>query len=111
MELHRIKIHYVSTQYSQSNILCERFHPTVVEHIRFLNNQVEFKNLTITHKIKYAFIACNNTIHSVSKLTPIKVFYGHFKTNLTLDINFKNKIINNYISPHKEKQNKNYMNK
>lgn len=103
MDLHKIKIHYVSTQHPQSNGLCERVHSTIIEHIRLLNNQLEFKQESISRKVKFAVIAYNNSIHSVTKLTPNEVLYGHINNDSILEMNLENKIISDYVNSHKEK--------
>ena len=43
LENHKIKIHFTSSQHPQSNGMIERFHLTLVEHIRLLNNRAEFE--------------------------------------------------------------------
>lgn len=108
MELHKIKIHFTSTQNPSSNGLVERFHSTLIEHIRLLNNQVEFKNENITKKVKYAVIAYNNSIHSVTKLTPFEILYGHINPNNIFNIDIENQLINDYVIGHKEKIKKLY---
>lgn len=108
--LHKIKIHFISTQNPQSNGLCERFHSTMIEHIRLLNNQTEFKKDNIMKKVKYAIIAYNNSIHSVTKLTPCEVLFGHINSNNLLDIDIENQYANDYVLSHKEKTKKLYEN-
>uniref|UniRef100_A0A1B6DI21 RNA-directed DNA polymerase n=1 Tax=Clastoptera arizonana TaxID=38151 RepID=A0A1B6DI21_9HEMI len=110
MQLHKIQIHFTSTQNPSSNGICERFHSTLIEHIRLLNNQDEFKKYNIEKKLKYAIIAYNNSIHSATKLTPFEVLYGHIDTNPILDVEIEHKIINDYVLNHKEKTKKLYEN-
>lgn len=102
-ELHKIKMHWISTQHPPSNGLAERFHSTIIEHIRIFNNRDEFKTETIESKVKYAVIAYNNSIHSVTKLTPLEVLYGHIESNPILEIDIQNRFINEYVNNHKEK--------
>lgn len=108
MDLHKIKIHFISTQHPASNGMGERLHSTLIEHIRLLNNQPEFKNESIENKVKYAIIAYNNSIHSVTKLTPFEVLYGHINSNSILDIDIGRQFISDYITTHKEKTRKLY---
>lgn len=108
MDLHNMKIHYVSTRHPPPNELCERVNSTLVEHTRLLNNQPEFQNDTIINKVQYADIAYNNTIDSVKKLTPIEILYRHLNTKSILNINLENKIVNDYINSHKEMTKKLY---
>lgn len=59
-------------------------------------------------KVKYAFIAHSNTIHSIMKLTHIEILYGHVNTKSILDINWENKIVSVYINSCKERIKKLY---
>lgn len=74
IDLHKLKIQFVSTQHSPSNGHCERVHFTLFEHIRLLNNQPEFRTDTIIKKVKYEVIVYNNTNYSDTKLTTIEIF-------------------------------------
>lgn len=108
MKIHKIKIRFISTQHPQSNGIAERLHSTLIEHIRLLNNQSEFKNESVENKLKYAIIAYNNSIHSVTKLTPFEILYGHINTNTLLDIDLDKQVANDYIFNHTQKTQKLY---
>lgn len=103
LELHKIKIHFISSQHPESNGMIERFHSTLVEHIRLLNNQKQFKTQPIDNKVNYAILAYNNSIHSVTKLKPNEILFGHLESNDPFNIDLNQKLLNNYIASHKEK--------
>lgn len=103
LETHKIKIHFISSQHSESNGIIERFHSTLIEHIRLLNNQKLYKTEPIEIKVNYALLAYNNSIHSVTNLKPYEIITGHLDTCSPFNIEIEQQLINNYISEHKNK--------
>lgn len=103
LEFHKIKIHFISSQHPDSNGVIERFHSTLVEHIRLLNISKLFQNDTIQTKVCYAVIAYNSSIHSVTNLTPFEVLYGHIGNDGLFDAEIERTFTNNYLNQHKEK--------
>lgn len=103
LAVHKIKLHFISSQHPESNGLIERFHSTLIEHIRLLNNQDEYKNDYIEHKVDYALLAYNNTVHSVTNLKPYEVITGHLKTESPFNIDIDQRLMNNYILNHRDK--------
>lgn len=103
LQVHKIKIHFTSSQHPESNGIIERFHSTLIEHIRLLNNQDDFRKEPIEMKVNYALLAYNNTIHSVTKLKPYEIITGHLGTESPFNMEIDQQIINNYISQHREK--------
>lgn len=103
LKTHKIEIHFISSQHPESNGLIERFHSTLIEHIRLLNNQDEYKNDPIEIKIDYALLAYNNTIHSTTNMKPYEIVTGHIGASSPFNIDIENQLINNYIENHKEK--------
>ncbi|CAB0012285.1 unnamed protein product [Nesidiocoris tenuis] len=53
--------------------------------------------------MNYALIAYNNSVHSVSKLTPFELLYGHLNSKSMLDLDLDYTLANNYLSQHKDK--------
>ena len=104
LAVHKINVHFISTQHPESNGIIERFHSTLIEHIRLLNNQNQYKKEPIELKIDYALLAYNNTVHSVTNLKPYEIITGHLNTNSAFDIDIDQKLVNNYISNHREKK-------
>lgn len=103
LNVHKINIHFISSQHPESNGMIERFHSTLIEHIRLLNNQNEYKTENIENKVNYALLAYNNSIHSVTKLRPYEIVTGHLETESPFDIDIDTQLMNNYISNHKDK--------
>lgn len=101
LKLHKIDIHFCSPHHPASNGLIERFHSTLLEHVKLLNNRKEFKDDSIEHKVLYGIIAYNNTLHSSTKLTPFDIL--NFDMQQILDIDLEQQIVNNYVESHKEK--------
>lgn len=103
LQLHKINIHFISSQHPESNGIAERFHSTIIEHIRLLNLQNEYKKDPIEQKVNYALLAYNNTVHSVTKLKPFEIITGNICNNSALDIDIEQQLVNDYVSKHKEK--------
>lgn len=68
-----IEIHYTSVDSSNSNSPVERFHSTLLEHLRIVmnNNDLSFKE-----SIYKALFGYNNSIHQITKFTPFELFFG-----------------------------------
>lgn len=74
-----------------------------MEHIRLFNNQDTYKNKTIESKANYALVAYSNSIHSVTKLKQLEITTGHLDSNSIFNLDTENKLINKYITVHKNK--------
>lgn len=102
LNLHKIKVHFCSPNHAQSNGNIERFHSTIIEHIRLLNTKCFLKS-PIQSKMIYAVLAYNHSIHSVTKLKPIDIINGHIGNDNPFDVEIEKILTNDYISDHKEK--------
>ena len=95
---HKIKIHFISSQYPESNCVIDFFfHSTLIEHLRLLNNQEEYKNESIEIKVNYALLAYNNTIHSATNLKPYEIVTGHLETDSPFNNNITGKSSNKQL--------------
>lgn len=103
LALHKIKVHFISSQHPNSNGIAERFHSTIIEHIRLFNNQKTYKNEPIEIKVNYAILAYNNTIHSTTNLKPYEIINGHLENNSPFNLDLEKQMLSNYISEHKDK--------
>lgn len=56
-------------------------------------------------KVIYAVLAYNNTIPSVTKLTPFEILTGHINSNSILNVDLETQITTNYITNDKRKTN------
>lgn len=100
--LHKICAHFTSSQHPESNSPVERFHSTLIEHIRLLNEKEESKRESTAKKVSYAVLAYNNSIHSASKLTPFNLLYGHIEPDTLFDMEVDQALANNYLSSHRQ---------
>jgi hypothetical protein len=57
----------------------------------------------IESKVNYALLAYNNSIHSVTKLTPLEIINGHINNNSPFEVDLESQIVNNYMEEHREK--------
>lgn len=103
LKLHKIEIHFITSQHPESNGCIERFHSTLIEHIRLIHNQKEYKDDTIATKVTYAVIAYNNTRHSATQMTPYELISGHTANRSPLDIDIEHQLMNDYINTHKSR--------
>lgn len=98
--LHKINLHYTSVNNPQSNGAIERFHSTILEHIRLL--QEKHKQAPITELMLFAVLAYNNSIHSSTDKKPIEIINGHLDNRDPFDLQLEKSCLQNYISKHKE---------
>lgn len=65
----------------------ERFHSTLTEHLRLLNNESKEQ---VQIQIPKAIIAYNSTKHSATQFKPLEIINGHLEIQdyLELNINF-----------------------
>ena len=101
---HNINLHYTSSQRPESQGIVERFHSTLIEHMRVLNERNEFKRETVQSKVLHALLSYNNSVHSaLGSFTPFELLYGHTTQHTLLDLTVDQALANNYLSRHKEK--------
>lgn len=100
LNLHKIKVHFTTPYHHESNSIVERFHSTIIEHLRILQetHSDNTKNL-----MDYAIIAYNNSIHSSTNYTPFELTFGHTDSRNPNDIFIPNTFYNDYVENHKEK--------
>lgn len=103
LQIHKVNIHFISSQHPQSNGIVERFHSTLIEHVRLFNNREDFKNEHITTKVSYALIAYNNTKHSSTNLTPFEIVNGHLDNDNPMQLNIEQQLTSHYNQNHREK--------
>lgn len=98
--LHKINLHFTSVNNPQSNGAIERFHSTITEHIRLL--QEKHKQSTITELMLFAVLAYNSSIHSATDKKPFEIINGHLDNRDPFDLNLEKQCLQNYINRHKE---------
>jgi transposase InsO family protein len=109
LSLHKINIHFITPHHPESNSPVERFHSTLLEHIRLLNTQ-GFQEEPIQNKILYSVLAYNNSIHSVTQFKPMDLINGHISADNPFDLNIEKELLNDYIERHKNFTQKLYSN-
>src|ERR1700712_1993923 len=80
----------------------ERFHSTIIEHLRLLNSQGFEKN-PVDKKMTYAIMAYNHSLHTVTKIKPIDIVNGHITDNDPFNIDIDKILLNDYVNDHKER--------
>lgn len=78
--MYNINIHMTCVDNPKSKDLIERFHLTLIEHLRILNQREHFKQKSNTEKIQFATIAYKNSISSITKYASNEVLFGLVKT-------------------------------
>lgn len=99
-QLHKINLHYISVNNPASNGLIERFHSTILEHIRILEQTRP--ELSTNELMLYSVLGYNNSIHSGTNKKPIEIINGHIDTRDPFDINLETSCLQNYVQKHKE---------
>ena len=94
-------MHYITVNNPQSNGAIERFHSTIIEHLRVIREKMKIKN-DILNQMPYAILGYNNSIHSVTKQKPIDVINGHLNSKDPFNLDLNEKLLNNYIHEHRE---------
>lgn len=103
VDTHKILlIHYATPDNPSSNGMIERFHSTLIEHLRTLREK--YKNsFDIQEHMPYAILAYNSSIHSTTKQKPIEILNGHLDTQDPFDVDVNRMLLNNYTEQHREK--------
>lgn len=86
-----INLHITSSKSSNSNSPIERFHSTLLEILRIIEEDTRFKDYPIKDKIAQATFFYNSSIHSTTKHTPFEIFFGR-KYDANLQPNLENLI-------------------
>lgn len=101
LDTHKIAIHYTTPDNPQSNGTIERFHSTIIEHLRILRENK--KSLNIKEQMPYALLGYNNSIHSMTNMRPMDILTGHLDAQDPFDVDVRKTLINNYTQQHREK--------
>lgn len=99
---HKIQIHFTTPKNPQSNAPIERFHSTLIEHLKILETQ---HTEPLNQIVKYGVIAYNSSIHSSTGHTPYALTFGHTNSRDPNDIITNEQIYENYIKQHVDKLN------
>lgn len=101
VNLHRITHHKTLPHAPNDNGIVERFHSTLLEHLRIL--KLTHKGDNIINLIPYAILAYNSAIHSFTKCRPLDIITGHFDPRDPFDINLSSHVMQQYTQNHRDK--------
>lgn len=100
-KLHKIQHHKILAHTPNDNGIVERFHSTILEHLRIL--KLEKKNEPAINLMPYAVLAYNSSIHSFTKCRPIDLITGHFDPRDPIDIDLTEHLLQQYLLDHKKR--------
>ena len=100
LEGYKIKIHFGTPMNPQSQGSVERFHSTLIEHVRCLQ---EKRSDSIFQQIKLAIIAYNSSITKTTGFTPFELTFGHTSLKDPMEFRYSKDYYQQYINDHKER--------
>ena len=98
--LHKIKLHLGTAKNPESQANVERFHSTLLEHLRCMEEDNE---IPTERRMRMAIIAYNNSISSATGITPLEAILGHTKTRNPLELYYDKRCYQDLINRHKER--------
>lgn len=101
LKLHKVEHHTTAAHAPNENGMIERFHNTLLEHLRLL--KLQHKNEPAMNLVPYALIAYNSSIHSLTKCRPFDLISGHFDPRDPTDLNLTEQLMQQYLQKHRDK--------
>lgn len=101
LKLHKIHHHTTAAYSPNENGMIERFHSTLLEHLRVL--KIQHRNEAAQTLVPYALIAYNSSTHSLTKCRPFELINGHFDPRDPTDFNLTEILHQQYLQDHKTK--------
>lgn len=98
LTFYKVDIHIGTPNNPNSMGLIERFHSTILEIYRLA--KYEHKLTDAASVMMYAVMAYNQTIHSVTGLTPFEVVFGHTESNSQFHANFDQQYTQQLVREH-----------
>lgn len=98
LAFYKIELHIGTPNNPNSMGIIERFHSTLIEIYRLA--KYEQKPSDASSVMTYAIIAYNNSIHSVTNLTPFEVVFGHTDSNDAFDVDFQRNYMQHLMKDH-----------
>lgn len=99
--LHKINHHRILAHSPNDNGNIERFHLTLLEHLRLL--KLQHKDEPIVNLMPHAIIAYNSSIHSFTRCRPFDLLTGHFDPRDCNDIDITQHLLQQYTQAHRDK--------
>lgn len=100
LEAHKILVHFGTPMNPPSQGTIERFHSSLIEHIRCLQ---EHRKDPIKILMKTAIIAYNNSISKTTGFTPFEIAYGHTALRDPMELLYSKDYYHQYIEDHKDR--------
>lgn len=101
LKLHKIQHHTVAAHAPNENGMIERFHSTLLEHLRLL--KLQHKNEPALNLVPYALIAYNSSTHSLTKCRPFDLISGHYDPRDPTDLNLTERLLQQYMQEHRDR--------
>lgn len=101
ISMHKITHHKTLPHAPNDNGIVERFHSTLLEHLRIL--KLTHKGEDVVNLVPYGILAYNSTIHSFTKCRPIDIITGHFDPRDPFEVDLGNHLMQQYTQDHREK--------
>lgn len=98
LSLHKIELHIGTPNNPNSMGVIERFHSTIIEIYRLA--KYDRKCTDASSVMTYSIIAYNNTIHSVTGLTPFEVVFGHTDSDNPFNVNLQQQYLQQLVKDH-----------
>lgn len=95
-KVYNIDLHFITPNHPNANGQIERFHSTLLEHIRIFKLNKKHNKTPIEQLILLSLIAYHSTIHINTGKTPQEIIYGNRHTTLNQNITMNN-LINDHI--------------
>lgn len=100
LKLHKVQHHIIAAHAPNENGMIERFHNTLLEHLRLL--KLQHRNEPAYNLVPYALIAYNSSIHSLTKCRPYDIIRGHFDPRDPIDLDLSERLLQQYIQEHRK---------
>lgn len=101
LKTHKIQHHKVLAHAPNDNGMVERFHSTILEHLRIL--KLEERNEPVINLMPYAVLGYNSSIHSFTKCRPIDLITGHFDPRDPIGVDLSEHLLQNYAIEHRKR--------
>ncbi|KAG7297303.1 hypothetical protein JYU34_019262 [Plutella xylostella] len=98
MSLYKIQLHIGTPRNPNSMGIVERFHSTLIEIYRLAKYEQQCTDAASI--MTYSIMAYNNSIHSVTNLTPFEVVFGHVESENPFNVNFEKQYLQKLMKDH-----------
>lgn len=104
--VHKVMHHKIFAHSPNDNGIVERFHSTILEHLRIL--KLEKRNEPVVNLMPYAILAYNSSIHSFTRCRPLDLITGHFDPRDPIDIDLTEHLFQQYSQDHRKRMSQVY---